>query len=59
MSGKRERVQVLLTESYLNALDLLVERGVYGERQVAIRDALRILFRSHNIPPFQWEAEAG
>lgn len=47
-----ERVQVLLTKSYLDALDLLVAEGVYGERQVGIRDALRLLFRFHKIPPF-------
>jgi len=49
MSFEKERVAVTLTGPYLDALDLLVEKGVYLERQVVIRAALRLLFTSHRI----------
>jgi len=48
----KKRVSVTLTNSYLEALDQLVEEGIYLEHQVAIRDAMRLLFRHHNIAPF-------
>lgn len=57
MTMERDRLTLMLTKPYLDALAHLVAEGVYAERQVAIRDALRTLFRSHNIPPFQREAE--
>ena len=54
MSDKaaKKRVSVTLTNSYLEALDQLVEKGIYLEHQVAIRDAMRLLFRYHGIEPF-------
>jgi len=48
----KRRVTLTLTRSYVEALDQLVEEGIYLEHQVAIRDALRLLFRHHKIEPF-------
>ena len=48
----RHRISLTLTEVYLDALDQLVEEGLYMEQQDAIRDALRRLFRHHEIDPF-------
>jgi len=53
MSKKfKRRVSLTLTKSYVEALDRLVDEGIYLEHQVAIRDALRLLFRHHKIEPF-------
>ncbi len=54
MSDKSARIRssLVLTQVYVDALDWLVEEGLYMEHQVAIRDALRRLFRHHGIEPF-------
>ena len=54
MSDKaaRNRVSLTLTKVYIDALDHLVEEGIYLEHQAAIRAALRLLFRHHKIEPF-------
>lgn len=54
MSDKadRTRISVTLTVPYLEALDHLVEEGLYIDHQDALRDALRSLFRFHGIEPF-------
>lgn len=54
MSDKaaKKRVSLTLTKAYEDALDQLVEKGIYLEHQVAIRDAMRLLFRHHGIEPF-------
>ena len=57
MSVGKIRVQLILTRSFIMALDALVEAGVYMERQTAMRDALRRLFVDYKIPPFYPEAE--
>jgi len=57
MGLEKERVMVTLARPYLDALARLVKEGLYLDRGSAIRAALRLLFRSHKIPPFQWEAE--
>lgn len=57
MSVEKTRLSLTLTKPYLDGLDQLVEKEIYLERQVAIRDALRLLFRYHKIPPFYPEAE--
>jgi len=49
----RTRITVTLTRVYLEALDRLVDEGIYLEYQVAIRDALRRLFRHHGMEPFR------
>ena len=52
---EKKRFSVTLTSIYIEALNTLVERGIYLEPQVAIRDAMRILFRRHKIEPFYSE----
>jgi len=48
----RSRFSLTLTTVYVEALDHLVEAGLYMEYQAAIRDALRHLFRFHGIESF-------
>jgi len=48
----RVRFTMTLTRKYVEALDQLVDEGIYMEHQVAFRDALRRLFRYHKIEPF-------
>lgn len=56
MSDKvRRRLSLTLTGVYVEALDRLVGEGIYLEHQVAIRAALRLLFRVHRIEPFYSE----
>ncbi len=52
---KKKEVELIVTGPYLRALDSLVEEGIYLKRQNAIRDALRLLFRHHEIAPFYTE----
>ena len=60
MSVEKKRINITLSRPYLDALNLLVEKGIYLERQVVIRAALRRLFNSHRIPPFDLlEVEPG
>jgi len=49
----RTRIGLTLTKVYLEALDHLVDEGIYMEQQSAIRDALRFLFRHHGIESFR------
>ena len=53
---EKERVSVTLTRPYLDALDKLVEVGIYLDHQDAIRDALHLLLGVHGISPF-WGPE--
>jgi len=46
------RVSVTMTQPYLDALDRLVEEGVYLARGDAILEALRVLFRDYGLEPF-------
>ncbi len=57
MSDERvkKRFSVILTGPFLEALDLLIEEGIYKDHQSGIRDALRSLFRFHGIEPFRSE----
>jgi len=48
----KKRISVTLTSVFVDALDQLVEAGIYMEQQAAIRDALRRLFQFHGIEPF-------
>ena len=52
LSLEKRRYSLTITNIYVEALEQLVERGIYLEHQVAIRDALRRLFRYHKIEPF-------
>ncbi len=51
----KRRFSLTLTKVYVEALDRLVDEGIYLEHQVAIRAALRLLFRVHRIEPFYSE----
>ena len=50
------RVSVTLTQFYLEALDHLVEEGVYLSKGEIILDALRNLLRQNGIEPFHPES---
>jgi len=54
----KTRVSVTMTELYVNALDRLVEKGLYLGRGDIILEALRLLFRSYGIEPFKLVEEA-
>ena len=56
-TNDKKRFSVTLTTAYVEALDRLVEVGIYLDHQDAIRDALRQLFQYHRIEPFS-EKEA-
>jgi len=51
----KKRLGLTLTGIYIDALDQLVEEGLYMEYQTAIRAALRFFFRHHGIEPFRSE----
>ena len=51
-TNEKKRFSVTLTTAYVEALDRLVEVGIYLDHQAAIRDALRRLFQYHRIEPF-------
>ena len=53
-SAKR-RFTLTLTKIYVEALDQLVEKGLYMEHQDAIRAALRVFFRLHGIEAFTYK----
>ena len=48
----KKRVCATLTKPYLDALDRLVQEGVYINRRELVKDALRRLFRHYGIEPF-------
>ncbi len=52
MTSDKKRVNLTLTKIYRDALELLVEEGIYLTTQEAMRDALRMLFEAQGIPPF-------
>ena len=49
----KRRISLTLTKPYVDALDHLVNEGLYMEPQDAVRAALRLLFRFHGIEPFR------
>lgn len=58
MSDQREKVEKIrlsltLTRAYVDALDRLVDVGLYVDRQTVIRAALRLFFRNHGLEAFQ------
>ncbi len=48
----KTRVSLTLTGVYVEALDRLVEEGLYVDRREVIKDALRRLFRHYEIKSF-------
>ncbi len=55
VKAEKRRYSLTLTRVYVEALDQLIDEGIYLEHQVAIRSALRRLFRYHRIEPFYSE----
>jgi len=55
----KKRISLTLTGPYLEALNRLVEAGVYVDRGEAVKDALRRIFRHYGMKPFSPEGEAG
>jgi len=53
----KTRVSVTMTRPYLDALDQLVEEGIYLGRGEAILAALRVFLREQGIEPFCPEIE--
>lgn len=49
---KKKRISVTLTEAYLNALDHLVDEGIYLGRGDTILEAIRNLLRGYGVEPF-------
>jgi len=45
----KKRVSVTMSRPYVEALDRLVEEGVYLSRGEAILAAIRLLFKQHGI----------
>ena len=58
MTDGKMRIGLTLTKVYVEALDGLVEEGLYLERQDAIRDSLRRFFQFHGIKSFRSELVA-
>lgn len=48
----KRRFSVTLTRPYIEALDSLVDEGLYIDHQDAIRHALRRLFQYHGMEKF-------
>ena len=55
----KTRVSVTMTMPYVEALDRLVEAGVYVGRGEAVKDALRRLFRIYKMKPFYPDSAEG
>ncbi len=45
-------LDVTVTQAYIDALDRLVEKGIYLDRGEIIMDALMHLFRRYKMAPF-------
>ena len=54
---KKKKISINLIEIYVDALDKLVDAGVYESREEAIQDSLRPLFRRFEMPPFSAKKE--
>ena len=51
-NSDKTRVSVTMTQTYVEALDTLVDKGIYLARGEAVLHALRDLFGEHKIEPF-------
>jgi len=49
---EKTRISITLTKPYLEALDNLVEAGIYVSRGEIVKDGLRRIFRSYGMKPF-------
>lgn len=59
MTEKNEkmRLSVTMTKPYVEALDLLVEKGLYLSRGEAILEAVRDLLNEYGVEPFNKNAK--
>lgn len=48
----RTRISLKLTKVYVEALDKLVDVGVYEDRAELIKDGMRRIFRQYEMKPF-------
>lgn len=53
---EKSRNSITLTKIYKDALAELVDSGMYVDLQDAIREALRDLFKKHDMHPFKTTA---
>jgi len=53
----KTRVSVTMTRTYIDALDHLVEKGIYLGRGDAILEALRLFLKDYGVEPFYIENE--
>ena len=49
---ERTKLDFYFPKEIIDALDQLIEKGIYLDREEAIRDAMRHHFRQHGIEPF-------
>lgn len=50
---KRIRVSLTLPQYYVNALNTLIELGIFMEPQDCIRSGLRLIFEKYGLEPFK------
>jgi len=55
----KARISLTLTKVYIEALDQLVEAGVYVSRGEVVKDALRRIYLHYGIKPFSPKGEVG
>lgn len=53
----KKRISITITEPYLEALDSLVEQGIYLSRGEVVMELLRRFFREQRIEPFHLETK--
>ena len=49
----RRSLTVRLSDAYLDIMDQLIEKGVYGSKSEIVREALRLLFEKYGVK--MWE----
>jgi len=52
-----KRVSFILTQPYIEAMDRLIQEGVYISRAEVVKDALRWLFRHYEIRIYEAQDE--
>jgi Arc/MetJ-type ribon-helix-helix transcriptional regulator len=53
LTVKKRRISVTVTESYLSAMDHLVEKGIYLSRGEIVTDGIRFIFERYRVTPFR------
>ena len=49
----RQSLTVRFSDAYLDIMDQLIEKGVYGSKSEIVREALRLLFEKYGVK--MWE----